>query len=209
MPLQKHFEDVGEKYSLFFLSLEIHVNEDYRAKKHQIVEVVENYKLLSDQNILVFYKGDFSGDSNSNLVEMLHDNFISEKSITSGNIKNMISVIEVVQNVSKHGKEINGHKTGMFSLKQTNGDIYIECGNFIELENYQPFKKYIESIKSSSADEIQKLYKRKLYNSEISEHGDSGIGLLEIALFTRNKFSYSFMETAENEIFYTIKIKTE
>jgi hypothetical protein len=207
--IQKQFTVLDNKHSRLFLCFEIPTDKDFSPQKNIISKIEQNYKLLTDQNAMIFYKGDFSSESNSNLAEILHDNFIAENNITSGNIKNMITVIEVIQNVSKHGKSINGHKTGFFSLREIDEDLFIECSNYINPENFETFNNYIETLKSCSTEEVQKLYKNKLFNSEMSDQGNSGIGLLEIALFTRNKFSYRFTQTADKEIFYTIKIKTE
>jgi len=55
-------------------------------------------------------------------------------------------------------------------------------------------------------EEIEKLYKNKLSDTESSGLVSNGLGLLEIARFTRNEFKYELTETAENEFFYSIKI---
>jgi hypothetical protein len=206
--LQKMFVPINEKYSRMFLSLEVFNNRNSIVREGGIFEIERNYKLLTERNTLIFYKGDFSTESNANLVELVHDNLIDGNSMSSGNIKNMITVIEIIQNVTKHGKSVDGHKPGIFTLFETNKERFLECSNYIDLEHYETFKNYIEKLKSSSNEEIQKYYKKKLYNTEISELGNSGIGLLEIAMFTRNNFSFTFTETSEKEIFYTLIIKT-
>ncbi len=113
-----------------------------------------------------------------------------------------------MQNVSKHGKSIDGHKEGIFTLSEINGDMVIECGNFTDTAKYEYLKTYLETIKSSSMDEIEEFYKRKLYNEDIPELNSTGLGLLEIARFTRNNFNYSLNRTAEDEYFFTISLIT-
>ena len=209
LPLKKHFIPVTENYSLVFLSLEVPLGKSTTENKIGIDEVEKAYRSLIENKILILYKGDFSKESISYLIDMLHNNFVGEKDFTSGKIKNIISIIEVMQNVSIHGKAINNYKEGIFTLSEINGEIYIECSNFISLSDYEPFKRYIESIKASRIIEIEKLYKEKLSKTERSEQTNNGLGLLEIARFTKNMFFCSFTEIPGNEIFYSIKIKTE
>jgi hypothetical protein len=157
----------------------------------------------------MLYKGDFSAESNAYLVQMLHNNFIEETKIVSENIKNIISIIEVIQNVSKHGKEINGLKEGIFSISKKNGKVYIDCANFVDPGQYKKLNDTLRKIKSSTMDEIEHIYKEKLSKTEISKEGDAGMGLLEIARFTQNHFTYGFRETSADDYFYSINIKTE
>jgi len=52
------------------------------------------------------------------------------------------------------------------------------------------------------------MYKKKLATSYLSDDDNGGLGILEIARFTKNTFTYSFVETPDNEIFYSLKLKT-
>lgn len=156
----------------------------------------------------MLYKGGFSSVSNANLIEILTNNFIQNGELSSDKAKNIIAIIETMQNVSKHGKSIENSKEGLFSISVINDELYLECSNFIKQENYESFKNNLKAIKSSSIDEIEKIYKKKLAESYLDGGDNSGLGLLEIARFTKNKFDYNFVETAENEMLYTIKIKT-
>ncbi len=113
-----------------------------------------------------------------------------------------------MQNVSKHGKLINGLKEGMFAIKELNGELFIECSNFVNKEDYDSLKLKFKKIKSCSKEQLDKMYKEKMANSYLSDDDNGGLGLLEIARFTNNTFSYYFVEISENDIFYSIKIKT-
>ena len=209
LPLKKRFISVTENYSLVFLSLEVPLGKNPTDNIIVIDEIEKSYRSLIDNKILILYKGDFSKKSISYLIDMLHNNFVGEKDITSEKLKNIIAIIEVMQNVSVHGKAINNYKEGIFTLSEIKGEIYIGCSNFINSSDYESFKRYIERIKASSIDEIEKLYKEKLSRTEKSEQRNNGLGLLEIARFTKNMFTYNFIKTPENEIFYSINIKTE
>lgn len=207
LPLNRSFISLTEGYSLLILSIEIPINEELKEHKVNIESIETRYKKLVEGGILMLYKGDFSSSSNSSLIDMLNSNFANEGEIRSDKVKNIVAIIEVMQNISKHGKIINGYKEGIFALSIINSELYIECSNFVNQEDYKNLKNTLKTIKSSSIEEIEKIYKNKLSSAYLTDD-NSGLGLLEIARFTQNAFEYSFVETPENEIFYTIKIKT-
>jgi len=208
LPLQKQFLPLKDGLSLVILVSEVPIDKTVKTHKVDIQTIKELYTYLVDKNMLMLYKGNFSNESNSSLIEMLNNNFLKDKKIAQDKIKNIVTIIEVMQNVSKHGKEINGYKEGIFSLSNYNGEFYIECSNFIKQESYEDLNIMLDKIKSSSMDEIEAMYMKKLAKSHLSSESKTGLGLLEVARFSNNSFTCTFEETPEKEIFYTIKIKT-
>jgi len=208
LPLKKDFISLTTGYSLMLLGLEIPINNQVNEHSIDIKSTEVLFKNLVEAGVLLLYKGDFSSDSNSNVIEMLHNNFLKNGELDPHNLKNIVAIIELMQNVSKHGKTINGLKEGIFAIKYINNELYIECSNFIKHEDYDSLKDTLKNIKSLSLQEIDNLYKTKLANSYLSEDDNGGLGLLELARLTQNKFTYSFVETEDGEIFYSINIKT-
>ena len=208
IPLKNHFNLLSDSYSEFFLGLEIINTKEMSAPKKDISTIIEFYNKLIDKNILILYRGDFSKESISSLIEMLKHNLIEAETISSKNIKIIITLIEVLQNVSKHGKIINGTKEGVFSISNSKDGFIIECGNFIEKGVKELFKKDIEMVKSKPLEDIISLYKKKLVDGEITTQGNCGLGLLEIARNSSNNFSYEFTEMPDGEVFFSIKITT-
>jgi len=208
LPLLYKFIQLTEGYSIIVLNMEMPVSKEVMEHKVSIDEIEHLYRKLTENDILFIYKGDFSNESNKNLISLLYNNFESDINIISNKIKNIVSVIEVMQNVSKHGKKMNGGHEGILSLSIKNEEIYIECSNFVEHQHYKAFKKKLKKLKKCTMEELEDRYKNQLKQSIRSEDEDSGLGLLEIARFTQNKFSYNFIETEDDEIFFSIKFKT-
>jgi hypothetical protein len=210
LPMLYKVIQLTEGYSIIVMNLEMSISGRTENAEHKVsIDEIENlYRKLTESDILLIYKGDFSEDSNKNLIELLYNNFEADKNIISNKIKNIVSVIEVMQNVSKHGKQIRGNQEGILSLSIKNDEIYIECSNFVKHQDYKPFKKRLKTIKNSSIDDLEKAYKKQLKASIRNNSKNSGLGLLEIARFTQNRFSYSFVETENDEIFFSIKFKT-
>ena len=138
---------------------------------------------------------------------MFHNNVIDNGELNPNKLKNIISIIEVLQNVSKHGKTINGTREGIFIIKNCDNELYIECSNFVNQKDYEALNEFLNMIKSCSPIELEKLYKEKLKTTYLSYDGNADLGLYEIARITDNKFTFNFEETPDKEIFFTIKLK--
>jgi hypothetical protein len=192
-----------------FLGLEIPIDKSVTEHKVSIKFTEKLYRKLVDDNVLLLYKGDFSSSTNANLIEMLTNNFLKDGEIDPDNLKNIVAVIEIIQNVSKHAKVIDGLREGFFAIKVLDGELYLECSNFVKHEDYEHLKKLLEQIKASNNAELEKMYKQKMASSYLSDDDTGGLGLIELARFSENSLSYDFTQTDDNEIFYSISLKTQ
>ena len=207
LPLKKMTTSLSDAYALLLLGIELPIMKELTENKIEISLTNDLYHKYVNDDILLIYKGDFSSSSNINLIEMFHSNVSSTGEINPNRIKNIIAIIEVLQNVSKHGKVINGIREGIFVIKNYKSELHIECSNFVGKKEYDFLNKFLEKIKSYSPTELEKLYKEKLKNSYLSYDGNADLGLYEIARITDNKFSFHFEETPEKEFFFTLKLK--
>jgi hypothetical protein len=209
LPLRYNFTPLKSNVSEFFMALEIlNPNESVHAPKISLYlkKELEFYKTLVQKNILLLFRGEFSKETVQPLIEMMEHNFATGDNVSSSEKRRLITIIEVLQNISKHGKIIGGAKNGIFSIAEVNGKFIIECGNFIEKKDEKPLRESAEMVKKLNMEEITALYKKRLSTPDISAEGNSGLGLLEIARNSLNQFTYEFTETPEKEIFFSIKI---
>jgi hypothetical protein len=87
------------------------------------------------------------------------------------------------------------------------GDYIIDSGNYIEEAKREALESTLTEIRSMSDEDIGRLYKERLLDNVITEDGNCGLGLLEIAKNSGNNFRYAINQTPEKEWFYSIKIK--
>ncbi len=208
LPLLYKIVHVRKGYSLLFLSMELPTGLPLIEHEVDINQIERVYEQLVEADILILYKGDFSDSTNERLIGMLENNFLREGYLDSDKVKNIVTIIELMQNISKHGKRINGYKEGIFTLYTKNEDIFIECNNFVKNEEYDTLRKRLKKIKLHTKAELEKEYRHKLKNSYLLTEGAGGLGLYEIARFSNNTFTYDFVETEDNEIYFSIKVKT-
>ncbi len=207
LPIKYSFQDSSDTQSRFFLSLEVSTSKERISAGVDILYHVNFYLDLRDKKVIVLYKGDLSKDIIVSLINMLQNNFIDDKKPSSREKRLMVSLIEVLQNISKHGKIINGSKEGMFCISMEKGDYIIESGNYIEESSREALENTLTEISGMAIEDISQLYKDRLLDNIITEEGNCGLGLLEVAKNSGNNFRYAISQTPEKEWFYSIKIK--
>ena len=207
LPIQKHFVPIDEEMSLFFFGIEVIKKDVLTQSNFDISKTAAQYEKFIKKGIILEYSGPFSQEINVPLIEMLENNLTNGNQMDSDAAENLSMIIEVMQNVSKHGLEINDEKSGVFDIYYTDNQLGVSCGNYMDHATYQNFLSYIERIKAMTPLELKEERNRQLLSEELTDKGGGGLGMLEIALFTNNSFDYSFQKTPNNDYFYTIEIK--
>lgn len=207
LPLITKFIKYNERISRFYLGIEINNPKEISTQRFDISDVIQDHTTCINGGMTLSYKGNFSGKSNVYLIEMLHNNFIDESNIDSITIENVSIIIEVIQNISKHGAVVDNKTFGSFSVRKFNDIQHIETNNYVNIEEYLPFKLLLEDIKSKNEEELKTERKRKLLESDIDSFGNGKLGLIEIALFTDNKFEYTFEKTGKDLYYFSLKLK--
>jgi len=208
LPLLYKIKYLKKGFSLLFLSIELPTDKKLKDHKLSITQIENKYEKFVEDDYIMIYKGDFSDESNQKIISMLEHNFLKGGKMNSRNTKNILTIIELMQNISKHGKSIKGYKEGIFALYQKNEDLFIECNNFIKDYKYDELKEYMEKLKQYNKEQLEEAYRNKLKTAHLAENGKVGLGLLEIARFSNNNFSYNFVETESKEIYFSIRVKT-
>ncbi len=205
-PLRYYFSDIDETHSEFFLSLEIiNKKEAFLPHEKEIESVVSNYNLMQTGNIVLFYKGDFSKESINSITDMLQPNLLKTESIGIGK-KVMIIILELIQNISKHGLVTDGTKSGIFFVSEKENHYQLTCGNFVSKENAQKLNENLNELKMLSVEEVEKNYKNILFNNEISESGNGSLGLLEISKASKNRFDFKIEYVSPEISFFEINV---
>jgi len=207
-PLRYNLTSIKNGVSEFFIALEVlNPNEPARPPKvsFYLEKEIAFYKQLVEKDVLLLYRGEFSKEVMIPLIEMMEHNFATGD-VSSKEKRKLVTIVEILQNMSKHGKAVNGSKTGIFSIAEAGDSFVVESGNFIEQTDAKQLKESLDAVKAMSKEEVVALYKKRLATPDITDKGNSGLGLLEIARNTAKPIEYEFTETPEKEIFFSFKI---
>ena len=116
--------------------------------------------------------------------------------------------VEVIQNIIHHSdKNPKGETFAYFEIIKDSDNYIIKSGNLLLKEKTEELEKKLESVESSSHDEIKQKIMTKLDNGDFSDKGGAGIGLLSIKKRTDRGMSYNIEYFKEDYNFIHFEIK--
>jgi hypothetical protein len=208
--LRYRFNSYDEKYELFYneIILKSEKNETVDPAKLSIDinNAIKMHHRLIDDNILMLQKGNFSRDSIIPVLKIMENNVVSAgKDVTS--IKQMFHVVvELLQNISRHGYRDNDVTQGIFIMACNDDNYQISAGNLIENRNVGEFRNLLHRINQMNEDEMRQEYLHLLKNGNETENGGAGIGLIDIARLVEIPFDYEFHNINEDMTFFSISM---
>ena len=175
---------------------------------------IENY--FSDQSngdVILFYKGNVDSDVINHVLDTVEDKMVAvnEQSKLRKKVYNVL--VESIQNLYHHVEKVpedfedqTSEKFCLLVVKKVKGGYNIITGNFVHADNIDTLEEKIKRINNSSREEIKELYKFILNHQRISAKGGGGLGLVDIARKTGNKFEYAFKEYNDRYSFFYLNI---
>jgi uncharacterized protein DUF6272 len=127
--------------------------------------------------------------------------------------KRSISVsTEVFQNVYHQMTAFNTDnvegldlKNALLVIERAPDDLfYIYTGNFIHKTDLEKIKNKIDHVNEMDDDALKEYYKIKLSESELSEKGGAGLGIIDIAKKSKNKIDYKFDLLTDDYVFFSL-----
>ncbi len=180
-PIQKNFKEVeGNNYS-FYMQIDLLLNEKEGAEPASPQLKLEDNtalnELIIEHDIIFLFKGDFSVEVINPMLTIMKQN-ISDGGKTAG-YRIFHTAVELMQNVSRYGKDMGGKKEGIFSLNKTPKGYYLCTGNYMEGKPDQ-FIEHVKHINSLDQKELDDLYKKVLKESVKNEGNNAGVGLIDL-----------------------------
>ena len=209
--LEYDFEQVDENFSYFYLQIKLSpkTGVDIPAEKHEIlISSAKDFNhLMTQNNILLAYKGDFSQNTIIPLLKIIERN-LQVNPLEKASVKKGIYQIltELLQNVSKHAKIIEGKRDGIFLIGKDITKYAISTGNFIANSKIDLFKQNVDMLNSMDIQELNALYLKKLREGNVSDDGSASLGLIDIAKESNNKLGCDFLKINDETSFVTINV---
>lgn len=206
-PLDFSFDFVNYYLSLFFMQVRFAtLDKNDMSDYIPISDTKELYHLMSEENILMARKGDFSQDSILPLIQLIESNLSAEKNSLGSKKTIMYLFVELLQNISKHGLKSEDEAEGIILVSKTPTGYRLAGGNYISVTNVEHLKNKLESVADLNSEQLIELYKNTLMSKDESESGNAGIGLIEMCKYSTEKIRYSFHPIDENISFFSLSI---
>jgi len=157
----------------------------------------EFFRLIEDDNLSLFYRGDFADDITIRLIDLSESHFKEGKEQMSIKKKVSFLMAECFQNVIRYGEELTSDdflqdESGYFMTRNYYNKFYIASGNLVEQNKTLLLKEKIENINKLSKEELKQLYMRVLGTDEFTAKGGAGLGLIEMARKSGRKLEAEF-----------------
>lgn len=179
-PIQMEFRKLENDIFAFNMQIDLIVDEQASIEMLDnpmpIEENTAMYDLMVDNNMIFLYKGDFSDETISPMLNILEGN-ISDKNNSIG-YKIYHSAVELMQNVARHSSKV-ATKEGIFAINESKNSCYLSTGNYIA-GNGKELAEHIKTINLLNKNELDSLYRQQLKASVKLENNNAGVGLIDL-----------------------------
>lgn len=176
------------------------------------------YEKVKKGNLVAAHEGVISSELITEFLAKVEDSLLQ----VGENVKKIRKIynilVEALQNLFHHqeippedflkGQKMNPQDTYTFCtmVKEDNGLYKVTTGNFVRKDKTEKLKGKMEQLNSLSPDELKELYKVILNNNEFSEKGGGGLGFIEMARKSGNKFVYNFVNYNDKFNFFVLEV---
>lgn len=143
-------------------------------------ELMEYYRRMNDNRILVSFKGPLS---QAILMEL--GGFVKKQLTTNQQVKRVFSIfVEMTQNVLHHSAEkdhsTNSMGVGVIMLVEKPQNYLISSGNLVTQATSERLIETCNYLNSLSEEELKRAYKTKLKMATSRNDKGAGVGLYDI-----------------------------
>ncbi len=171
----------------------------------------EFFRLIEDDSLSLFYRGDFADDITVRLIDLSESHFKEGKEQMSIKKKVSFLMAECFQNVIRYGEEFTADdylqgQSGFFMTRNYFNKYYIASGNLVEHSKIILLKEKIENINKLSREELKNLYMRVLGTDEFTAKGGAGLGMIEMARKSGRKLEAEFEMISELMAYFYLQM---
>lgn len=176
--------------------------------------IYDMYQRMESDEIILAFKGNITEDLLTSVFQIMESRM--EMSPTEIRLKKKVNniLVECLQNVYHHMEDFTDEEkphdhagSAMFIICQDKKNNFrIITGNHILNSNVESLKAKIESVNSMSPEELKAHYLEALKNTELSDKGGAGLGLMDMARKSGKKIDYRFDPVNERISFFSMML---
>lgn len=178
------------------------------------MDYIKQYRSFFDSNILLLYKGKITFNLIMSIVEILENRVDQIENDRLVKRKFYGATTESLQNMVHH--MMKGEECGDDLVESNSGTIMVSVrsnyykiitGNYIKKDKALKLEKKINLINSLNQVQLKELYKRILANTLLSDTGNAGLGLIDIARKTGQKLKFNFSTIDDSLSYFNFEIR--
>ena len=203
-PIQYNFSPVNEESKLFQYQLDFSINKGERIHERDKVFIGENITLLEqiyDEDIIFLFKGDFKKENANAILNIIQANTrFQTKNKEFNDYRVFHTAVELIQNISRHGKDVGGSIEGVFCLMRNDSGFYLATGNYIKNGEFGKVEDHFNKLNNYKGNDLQKVYLKTLKENAITESNQAGVGLIDVRRYNLSPFDFDII--TDNNGFY-------
>lgn len=168
--------------------------------------IFDLHKTMLENHLILVYEGEFTQEITKSVLAMAERNMDSSGEESSVKRKVFNVMVECLQNVVKHAKDIKNNHAAVFMVGKQEEQYIIVSGNPISNDAIPTLTSKLEQINKLDRDGLKSLYKEIIKNTEISDKGGAGLGFVDMARKSGNPINYDFIQIDKDTSFFCTKL---
>lgn len=204
-PLNYVFDRIDEEKSYFYMQVVLEKQQDIDCEIP--VEPIEigrtqdfNMEMKTEETFMI-HKGNFSEESVTHVLQLIEQNLADQIETNTHKKRVFQALVELLQNVSKHCKIVDGLKEGVFQMGKRDGIYSFATGNIVEESEKDAIVKQLEEIIAKSQDERKDAYLKSMQGDQ-----QSGFGLMDVSRYA-HEIQYDFHTTNDGATFFALMLR--
>lgn len=179
-PIQTAFRQLENDCFDFNMQIDLIINDqansDLLGNPMSIEENISIQDLITDRNLIFLYKGDFSDEIITPMLNILEGNTSYPDDSVGFNIYH--TAVELMQNVTRHAL-VTERKEGVFAIHKTEKGYYLCTGNYFT-NHENELEKYFKKLNEMNKEDLDSLYRNQLKANVNLPNNNAGVGLIDL-----------------------------
>ena len=182
-------------------------DKDKKDVTDRIAQTRALYEQMAKEHTLLCYKGDFSQKAILPILEMVEHNLASGNGYNVQGRKTGHVLIEILQNISKHGGQQNERSEGIFTIGLQDDRILLQAGNIVTDSEKEFLNEKLLYLRELTKDELKELHRTALRASlKFESKHKSGLGLIEVAQASAEPLVFEFRSLKASQHLFALQV---
>lgn len=213
--LHYKFEWLDDEYTYFYLQTQL-PSDDNGSTDDDVIHshcsmdgLMSLHHKMKDENLQLLFNGFFNQENLLSLLAIIKSR--SNMPLTTIKISNVM--VEMLQNIIKHGVKAEGNNVGargVFFLGQTGNETILTAGNIIDDNSVATIEDRLKFVNGMAKDALSDYYDNILLDFDSMDAKKTGLGFADLRIKSDRPLKYEFQRLDGGSTFYLLQtaIKT-
>jgi hypothetical protein len=166
---------------------------------------------MDEASVVLAYRGEISSELLESIYQMM-DTHLKEANESPAKRKKFFHIlVESLQNVFHHQEKVDAaaydvQSSGFIVSRPDTTTYRITTGNYIRNSAVDKLKERINKVNGLSPQELREHYRQSLTETELSEKGGAGLGIIEMVRKSGRQLDYEFIKVDDTFSFFSVAV---